>query len=523
MPSYTIQDISRNPATFKPVGGINADLADKLQAGKISEETLSAVSGFVPLGNRRAGTTKLVIFHIANALTLGVVGQFGAFCANSQVMGSQKNCAPLRERCLKDFGQTYLNATLGRSGKDLQINETTGKVERSTSRAEKILQTMTKVWSEGLGCFTGGAVTLGLLPYAALKTKGRHHERLKKAFVQKFEKEFGRAPSVNVLKFKTSEELKKLSEEHERSLASARQEYAAIMKAKAAAANRGEIEQREANLSLDDIENGSENLKGQFASFIAKNFALENLYFKDWAENVMGDRVKKLAYPSDVQHNGQPRDASRQPVDELISDGPKSISAYDLTIAYCRFTKRSADFEINLSNRGFKSWKNLYDNHLKGFQDQWNEYVDTRERIKAELSTISQYSPNYPERLKELKALEDQLDRLRQLTPEQWAQAKNAINKWHDYRNKRTVLKAELEGRRPSSSGDLEKVEELKRVENTLKQMQTIRSEELQPVNPGNAKSKQFEMEIVESYRTVRNLLSGEMMRKFEKEVLGGK
>ena len=100
--------IGRNPITRQPLA--DQQSVETQALGEAALRTLVIDAGYAPQSLRVRGNAKVVAFHVANALTLGIVGQFGALCSKSSYMASQKENHPL-----KDFGQTYLNATINKT------------------------------------------------------------------------------------------------------------------------------------------------------------------------------------------------------------------------------------------------------------------------------------------------------------------------------------------------------------------------------------------------------------------------
>lgn len=182
MPDYNMRI---NPGTNQPlVDQSTSRITEKLQSREAMKAVNRDVVGFVPLGSGSVSHGGLAAYHIANFLTLGLVGSAGAMVANSSVMGSQKGAdgkpreLSAWQSTLRTFGQTHLNATLGATG---------NKADRG------IVNRMATAWGH-IPSLTG----LG----AAARFIGHRGQKARKAeaFQKAFQEHIGKAPTQALTK-----------------------------------------------------------------------------------------------------------------------------------------------------------------------------------------------------------------------------------------------------------------------------------------------------------------------------------
>ncbi len=153
----------------------------ELKAGDDGAVEIKAFNADRPgINERRTGwlgvKTKLAAFSFFNAVTAGAVGIVGKLCANSSFMGSQKG-GRLQEM-VKDYGQTYLNAT---------------EINPNDSKGVKFLKGAGKFWSNAMpGAWLGQLGVLG--------QNYSHNKAVNQEFGNAVQREFGANLNFNSIK-----------------------------------------------------------------------------------------------------------------------------------------------------------------------------------------------------------------------------------------------------------------------------------------------------------------------------------
>ncbi|MEZ5582384.1 MAG: hypothetical protein R3F37_06110 [Candidatus Competibacteraceae bacterium] len=171
-------EISRNPISGHTPAPSAFDYVDTAtstneRVTQQGAELKSFSTDKVGINQRHNGHWKVGSFHVANFFSLGIIGYVGKLCANSSRMGSQKS--GWFTDMVKDYGQTYLNAT---------------------QDSGKVINTLTKGWSEGLG----SVATLGMGPLGRLIQNSSHNKAVNQAFGNAMQREFGAQRNYNVVR-----------------------------------------------------------------------------------------------------------------------------------------------------------------------------------------------------------------------------------------------------------------------------------------------------------------------------------
>lgn len=200
------------------------------------------------INQRHNGWAKAVSFSIFNFLTVGVVGMVGKLCANSSAMGSQKG--GWLQEAIKDYGQTYLNAT---------------RIDRGDGAGLKLLKGAAKAWSNVMpGAWLGQMGVLG--------QNISHNRTVNQAFGNVVQREFGanlNYNSVKDLNANTVHETKKLMYQH--------------LNAEIHSAPPASVGDYRGSAIRLATHSGSASLKAAFSAHCLKEFSPENSTFLAWS------------------------------------------------------------------------------------------------------------------------------------------------------------------------------------------------------------------------------------------------
>ena len=342
-------DMRINPATGQNMTDLV--VTDKLQSRKAMQAVNDQVVGFKPLGQRTGGSGKLWGYHIANALTFGLVGTFGAYAANSSVMGSQKDGG--WTGMWKDLGQTHLNATLGANGP---------KAQRSAG--EKFVNFMARTWSHIPSLATAGLAALPRISGHVIQ-----NARKKQAFLKAYKAEFGAPPT------------RALTE----NLSSAKVVDKASGGFKARLVKRVANEAKAAtngfqhNMTAKTVLNGSPEMRALFAEHLKQEFCPEVLMGYDWGQTIAKDLPEPVV-GADALTKLQHQSANYR------------LSKFDVACGYRQLIEPGAPYENNIDHRLRSDLTGFMDSGQTGMQDfrtRWNAEQQLLRGLKGQLANAT--------------------------------------------------------------------------------------------------------------------------------------
>ncbi|NJN48095.1 MAG: hypothetical protein HC808_18265 [Candidatus Competibacteraceae bacterium] len=308
----------------------------------------------VGINQRRNGHWKVGAFHVFNFLTAGIVGYTGKLCANSSRMGSQKS--GWFTNVVKDYGQTYLNAT---------------------QDSGKVINTLTKGWSEGLG----SVATVGMGPLGRLVQNSSHNKAVNQAFGNAMQREFGAQRNYNSIKDLNQHSVQQAEKDVYRKLNA----EASTVKgfAEQDLLNTGDYTTNAVRMVTYT---GSDSMKAAFSKFAANEHSAENALFCQWSSPTL-DKLD----PQSPNH-----------------DPDYTLSKKELLTVQQDFVESAGKYELNLSS-GVKGGKRQRDGSTsdglapaltRALGDYQNRLNNAQQQVKL--------NPNSPEARKNLQAIENE-------------------------------------------------------------------------------------------------------------------
>ncbi len=334
-----------NPLTGKsqltPQQQIHAERAVKSTAASKS----LGKAGKLPVNARVKGKWKVGAYVVANVLTLGIVGQIGAYSARSSVMGS---IHPNDEKNpWKDMGQTHLNAT-----QDLG----------------KALNTFNKFVTHVVGFIPGHIAGIGFVLDAKMADPGFAHVESYKQNAD------NKLVNVNKVKHLGVGDLGNIRNAGKPIWAKVDKELNGAEKDPAG----------QGSLVKAALITGSDELKAAWNNHLEKEFSLENGLFAQWTFPI-NDKMNQESEDFDANHQ---------------------LSKYELAVAYHDFAEQAGKHGINVSSSARDKFKQgIIDAVGWDYVQEVKSKRDDLERAENELKAAHKKNPRSPETIQKIQNL----------------------------------------------------------------------------------------------------------------------
>ena len=340
--------------TFRQMG-----MAEKAEKGQAAGKALND-AGHIGLNTRVRGHWKVGAYSVFNVLSLGILGQIGAYCARSSVMSptNPDNQTSAWNRMWQDVGQTHLNAT-----------QDTGRVMNSFN----------KFVTHVVGFIPGHALGIGFALDVKMADPGAQH-------VDRYKRNISdNVMNANGIKHKGVGDLGNIRNAGKPVWTRVAKEIGQIEKA---SGPKGDL----IRAAMID---GSDELQAAWDNHLKDELSHENALFYRWTQPIE-DKMDP-ASPKHVPNH--------------------QLSKFELAVAYSDFVSQGSPHEVNLS---YSTRRDAVGGLHTALGDEYIQKVKTlrgkvqrAERDFQQAQTKAPRSPETIRKFRELQALKQQVTDLR--------------------------------------------------------------------------------------------------------------